>query len=192
MVLDHDDGLRVKRPSGISVVPARTRGATKGPPRTLLPMGPPIKKPHLAAGARSLNLTNEVGTLSHGFRVPNERACGYRSIRLPLFQIIGLEISARTRTRQQQQQQHRAGQSKQKQKLATTTKKKTSSSSMDIVCVCRVLAHNQTMCTHSTRFVCTHRETRVHCVSVKLKEITKGRKEDIRGASGEKKYSDRI
>ena len=99
---------------------------------------------------------------------------------------------ARTRTRQQQQQQHRAGQSKQKQKLATTTKKKTSSSSLDIVCVCRVLAHNQTMCTHSTRFVCTHRETRVHCVSVKLKEITKGRKEDIRGASGEKKYSDRI
>jgi hypothetical protein len=28
-----EDGLRVKRPFGISVVPARTRGETEGPPR---------------------------------------------------------------------------------------------------------------------------------------------------------------
>jgi len=37
VVLDRDDGLRVKRRSGISVVPARTRGETEGPPWTLLP-----------------------------------------------------------------------------------------------------------------------------------------------------------
>jgi len=38
VVLDHDDWLRVNRRSGISVVPAWTRGETEGPPRTLLPM----------------------------------------------------------------------------------------------------------------------------------------------------------
>ena len=39
MVLDHDDGLRVERRSGISVVPARTRGKLKDSPELFFPCG---------------------------------------------------------------------------------------------------------------------------------------------------------